>query len=244
MITLRRAQERRHERRRKQDVWLTFSPEQDSDDEVVGFGALAMLNEVMLPASASILSHRHRDADIVTYVREGMLTYEDSLGRSGVIYSGELQRMTAGHGFRHSETNASGTDPAHVFQLFLRPSDAGITPVPLHEQKRFSTAERRGVLRLVASPDARSGSLRVHQDVAIYSAILAAGQHMVHELAVGRSAWCHVVIGEATCGDVVMTSGDGIGVTDERSISLLARTATELMLIDLRAQPVDGTRMG
>ena len=150
------------------------------------------------------------------------------MGRSGVIQAGEFQRMTAGRGLRHSETNASRTEWAHVFQIWLRPSEAGLEPG--HEQKRFSAAERRGGLCVVASPDARRGSLRIHQDALVYSAMLDPGQHVIHELSQGRSAWLHLVQGEVTLGDIVLTTGDGAGVTAEPAVSLTAREETEILL--------------
>jgi redox-sensitive bicupin YhaK (pirin superfamily) len=229
MLTLCRANER-HPHRGRKEVWHTFGPDA-ADARAGGFGALELLDEDRLPPGAGVPGHPRRDAEIVTYVREGALAHEDSMGRSGVIHAGEFQRLTAGRGLRHSETNASRADWAHVFQLWLRPSEAGLAPG--HEQKRFSAAERRGGLCVVASPDARRGSLRIHQDALVYSALLAAGQHVIHELAQGRSAWLHVVQGEATLGDTVLTTGDGAGVTAEPAVSLTACEETEILLIDL-----------
>jgi quercetin 2,3-dioxygenase len=233
MINLRRDKQRRHVRRRDQDVWLTFCAQDRADQFADGFGNLEILNEDRLPpgAGAGVPLHRHHDAEILTYVREGVLAYEDSAGRSGVIQTGEFQRMTAGRGIRHSESNASRTDWAHCFQMWLRPSQAGLEPS--REQKRFSAAERRGALRVVASPDGQSGSLRLHQDALIYSALLDSGQHVIHELSQGRSAWLHVVRGQVTYGDLTLTEGDGAGVTSERAVSLTARSETELLLVDL-----------
>jgi len=234
MITVRRAKERYHDRRRKWEVWHTFYPEDRADALADGFGTLEILNENRLPPGAGVARHPHRDAEVLTYIREGALAHEDSMGRSGVIHAGEFQRMTAGRGIRHSETNASRTDWAHVFQISLRPSETGLEPS--HEQKRFSAAERRGGLCVVASPDARRGSLRIHQDALMYSAMLDPGQHVVHALSPGRRAWLHVVQGEVTVGDVVLTTGDGAGVTAERAVSLTARQETEILLLDLGEQ--------
>jgi len=231
MITLRRAQDRHRDRRCRREVWLTFSPHERPDPLTDGFGVLEVLDEDRLPPGAGGARHARDDAEIVTYVREGSLAYADSTGRSGVIHAGEFQLMTAGRGVRHSESNASQTDWAHAFQLWLRPPAAGLEPS--HEQKRFSAAERRGGLCIVASPDARRGSLRLHQDALMYSGILEPGLHVVHELAPGRSAWLHIVQGEATLVDLVLTTGDGVGVAAERAISLTARDETEILLIDL-----------
>jgi quercetin 2,3-dioxygenase len=234
MITLRRAEERHHDRRHRQDVWRTFYPEDRADGLADGFGTLEILNEDRLPPGADLPPHPHHDAEILTYVREGALAHEDSRGRSGVIQAGEFQCRTALTGIRHSETNASRIDWAHVFQIWLQPSETGLEPS--HEQKRFCVAERRGVLRVVASPDGRRGSLRIHQAALVYSAMLDPGQHVVHELSEGSRAWLHVVQGEVMLGDVVLATGDGIGVTAERAVSFTAREGTEILLVDLGAE--------
>jgi quercetin 2,3-dioxygenase len=231
MINLRRTHERHHDRRHKREVWLTFHRGDGADPLADGFGSLETLDEDRLPPRRDVPRPRHGDAEVVTYVREGALSYEDSIGRSGVVHAGEFQRRTAGRGIRHSETNASRADWAHVFRIRVRSSHDGLEPD--HEQRRFSAAERRGALCVIASPDARRGSLRIHQDVLMYSAMLDPGQHVIHELAQGRSAWLHVVQGEASVGDVVLTTGDGAGVTDERAVSLTAREETEILLIDV-----------
>lgn len=230
MITLRRADERHHDRRRKQEVWHTFGPDR-ADALAGGFGTLEILDEDRLPPGAGVSRHPRRDAEIVTYVREGALAHEDSMGRSGVVHAGEFQRVTARCGIRHSEANASRTEWAHVFQIWLRPSEAGLESS--HEQKRFSAAERRGGLCVVASSDARRGSLRIHQDALVYSAMLDPGQHVIHELTQGRSAWLHVVQGEVTLGDTVLTTGDGAGVAAEPAVSLTAREEAEILLVDV-----------
>jgi redox-sensitive bicupin YhaK (pirin superfamily) len=231
MITLRRAKERHCDQRRKREIWLTFCPKESNDPLAGGLGTLETLNEERLPPGAGVPRHSHHDAEVVTYAREGALAYEDSQGCSGVIQTGEFQRMTPGRGIRHNETNASRIDCAQVFQMGLRSWQAGLEPG--YEQKRFTAAERRDGLCVVASPDARRGSLRIHQDVLVYSAVLDPGQHVVHELTPGRRAWLHVVQGEIAMGDLVLTTGDGAGLTDERAVSLTAREATEILLLDL-----------
>jgi redox-sensitive bicupin YhaK (pirin superfamily) len=231
MITLRRTAQRHHNRRRKQDAWWTFDPKDRTDPLADGFGILESLDEDRLPPGAAVLRHPRHDAEIVTYVREGTLAYEDSMGRSGMIHAGEFRHMTAARGIRHSEANASRTDWAHIFQIWLRPAQPGLEPS--HEQKRFSAAERRGVLCVIAAPDARKGSLRIQQDALVCSAMLDPGQHVVHELAQERSAWLHVVHGEVAMGDLVLSTGDAAGLTAERAVSLTARGASEILLLDL-----------
>jgi redox-sensitive bicupin YhaK (pirin superfamily) len=235
MITVRRNSERQYDRRRKQEGWRTFDAQERSDPLADGFGTMEILNEALLAPSASV-GHPHHDAEIVTYVREGALAYEDSMGRSGVIHGGEFHHMTAGRGIRHTETNASGVDSAHVFQIWVRPSETGLASS--HQQKRFSAADRRGVLCLVASPNAHRGSLRIHQDALMYSAMLDRGQHVVHELTQGRMAWLHLVHGQATLGDIILSKGDGAGIVSQRAVSFTAQEATEVLLFDLAGPPL------
>ena len=255
MITLRRAKERHCDQRGKREIWLTFRPADSNDPLASGLGTLETLNEERLPPGAGTPRHSHHDAEVVTYAREGALAYEDSQGCSGVIQTGEFQRMTPGRGIRHNETNASRTEWAQVFQIGLRPWQNGIEAG--YEQKRFSAAERRDGLCIIASPDARKGSLRIHQDALVYSAMLDPGQHVVHELSPGRRAWLHVVQGEVTLGGLVLTTGDGAGLTDERAVSLTAQAKTEILLLDVgvellgppemalsdRPKPVTNTRL-
>ena len=239
MITFRRAKERECDRGRKQETWLTF-PLAPADPLSRGFGTLESFNEDRLTPGAGVPRHRHHDVEIVTYAYQGALAYEDSMGCSGVIQAGEFQCMTAGRGVRHNEANASRIDGAHIFQIGLRSRQAGLEPG--YEQKRFSTAERRDGLCIVASPDARRGSLRIHQDALIYSAMLDPGQHMVHELAQGREAWLHLVRGEVALGDTILTTGDGAGFTAERAVSLTAQEETEILLLDLGVELAGSSR--
>ena len=231
MITLRRANARHHDRSRKHEAWQTFDPHERTDPLADGFGALESFDEERLSPGATLPRRARRDAEIVTYVRQSALAYDDSSGRPHVIQAGEFQCTTGGRGSQHGETNASQTDWAQVFQIYLRPAQAGLEPGV--EQKRFSTAQRRGGLCVVASPDARRGSLRLHQDALLYSAMLGPGKHVVHELHEGRRAWLHIVEGEVSLVDLLLSSGDGAGLTAERAASLTAREETELLLVDL-----------
>ncbi len=233
MITLRRSKDRHHDLRSKHEAWRSFSPRDRTDPLACGFGALETFSEDRLSPGATVPPHALLDTEIVTCVRDGTLAYEDSTGGTGIVHAGEFHRLTTGRGIRNSETNVSRTNWAHFFQIWLRPSEPGLEPG--HEQKRFSAADRRGVLCVVASPDGRNGSLRIHQDALIYSAMLLPGQHLAHELSPGRSAWLHLVTGEVLLGDLVLAAGDGAGVTSERAVSLTAREESELLLVDLGA---------
>jgi quercetin 2,3-dioxygenase len=235
MMVVRRAKDRRHDRGGKGSLWLTFDSRAEADPLAHGFNGLQILNENRLPPGRASLPHPHRDAEIITYVLDGALAYDDSMGRSGVLNAGEFRRMTAGRGVICTETNASRTDWVHVFQLWLRSRDAGLQPG--HEQKRFSTAERRGRLCLVASRDARMGSLHLREHAFVYSALLERGHHIIHDLVAGRAAWLHVVAGEVTLGDVALLAGDGAGISGVRPVSFTAREETEILLIDLVEEP-------
>jgi quercetin 2,3-dioxygenase len=230
MIILRRNNQRQYDRRRRQEGWRTFTPRSPADPLAGGFCTLELLNEDRLRPGARV-EHSQRDGEVITYVREGALAYQDSLGHAGLIQAGEFHHMTVARGIGHSETNPSRTDAAHVFQIWLSPSELARAPGP--EQKRFSAAERRGTLCVVASPNRRRGSLLVHQDVLMYSAMLDPGQHVVLELAPGRSAWLHLVRGQATVAEVSLITGDSAGITAERAVSLTAREPTEILLLDL-----------
>ncbi len=229
MIRLRRAAERRHDRRNKRDVWRTFDAIDRSDRLGGCFTALEGLDESRLPPRADVPRRLADCGEIVTYVREGTVAYDDSMGHPGVIRAGEFQRMIAAEGAPYREANASRVAWAHVFQIRIRCA----LPEPGREQKRFTAAERRGRLCIVASPDARGGSLHLGRDAWIYSALLESGQHLAHELAPSRAAWLHVVEGEIALGDLVLATGDGAGVAAEYAVSLTARGDSEILLLDV-----------
>lgn len=231
MITVRRGSERVHDKGARQEKWLTFDRQDQADPLAGGFGILEILNEIRLAPGAGIPRNARQEAEILTYVHEGVLAYEDSIGHSGVVQTGEFQRVTSGHGLRHSKMNPSRSDWAHFYQIWLRPSEAELEPG--HEQKRFSAAQRRDRLCLIASLDARSGSLRVHLDALLYSSLLHPGRHLAQELVPGRSAWLHLVRGEVTLGNIVLTAGDGAGLTAEPAVSLTASEASEILLVDV-----------
>jgi len=239
MITTCRADERYRGPHRELDGWSTFAGKMSNGPQGAGFGALVRFDEYRLPPGVRVPPTERCDAEIVTYVREGTLAFEDSHGRSGIIQTGEFERMITEDSVRHSEANPSESEWGHVFQMWLHHSGTGYAPV--REQERFSVAQRRGVLCVIASPDARKGSLRLQIDVVIYSSILYSGQHVVHELGQGRSAWLHVVLGEATLGDLILSTGDGAGIAVERAVSLTAQRATEILLIDLPVPPERST---
>ncbi|QQR73379.1 MAG: pirin family protein [Holophagales bacterium] len=233
MILLRRSDERRHERRRRLEAWHTFPAASATAALADGFGVLTSLDEHRLAPGAAIPRHSRHSAEVVTYVRQGTLVREDSTGVSSLVRAGEFHRMSVGPDLRHHEVNPSPTASTHVFQLWLRPVGSAIGSDP--EQKRFSTAERRHGLCVVASPDLRRGSLRLDQEVLIFSALLGPGQHLIHPLATDRSAWLHLVAGAVTFDELILDAGDGAAITAERSVSMTAREESEILLLDLPA---------
>jgi hypothetical protein len=169
--------------------------------------------------------------EIITYVIDGALEHKDSLGTGEVLRPGEVQRMTAGTGIRHSEFNPSPTEPVHLLQIWLTPERRGLTPG--YEQTAFPEAERRGRWRLVASRDGRVGSVTIHQDAVVYATLLEPGEAVTHELRPGRHAWVQVARGAVTLNGKPLAEGDGAAVSDERSLTVAATAAAELLLFDL-----------
>lgn len=231
MIVLRRSEERRHVRTRGQDTWRTFDADSPTDPLRKGFRALESFNEEGLAPGVGSLLHLRRDIEILTYVREGTLIHEDTSGRRNVINIGECRRCSAASGTTHRAFNRSLRGKTQAFQCCIIPDREHIQFRP--EQKRFPLAERRGMLRLVASPDGEAGSLRIHQDIRVYSSILDPGHHLVHEIAPSRGAWLHVVQGRIRLVDQELRAGDGASLVEEAAVSLTAGEPSEILLFDL-----------
>jgi len=234
MITVRRADERHLDRRHRQELWHSFNPQEPAKPHAGGFGALESLTENRLPPGGVSVARPSREAETVTYICKGAIAQEESTGSSGVVHAGEFQRMAIGQSIRHKETNASRTEWAHIFRISLRPSEVGSNDA--REQMHVAVAQRHNVLRIVTSPDGRQGSLHTHQDALIYSSLIDPGHHLIHELLPGRNAWLHVICGEAASHDMILTQGDGVGVTNEHSVSLTAHEKCEILLVDVGEQ--------
>lgn len=230
MISVYRAGDRLDEVQSDQGAWLAAPLSNEAEPEVEGFGALRAFKEGRLPPRGSAI-HPYEDMEVITYVREGTLLFEDSTGSSGVLQAGEFQLVTAAREIRYSASNASSRDPAHVFQVWLRTSETDLEPS--YTRARFSMAQRHDVLCIVASPDGRDGSLKVHQQAFLYSSMLQKGRRIVHELVPGRCAWLHVIAGGVTLGDEALESGDGAGYRAEHAVSLTATEDSEILLLDL-----------
>jgi redox-sensitive bicupin YhaK (pirin superfamily) len=231
MIRLRKSADRGHFNHGWLDTWHTFSFADYYDPEQVGFRALRVINDDRVAAGQGFGMHGHRDMEIVTYVLEGALEHRDSLGNGEVLRPGELQRMTAGTGVRHSEFNPSPTEPVHLYQIWLLPERRGLQPS--YEQRPFPEEERRGRLRLVASPDGADGSLTIRQDARLYLTTLQAGEAVTHMLKPGRHAWVQALRGQLTVNGQVLTAGDGAAVSDELALHLRGDRDAEVLLFDL-----------
>jgi redox-sensitive bicupin YhaK (pirin superfamily) len=199
----------------------------------MGFGDLRVINEDRVRPGEGFGTHAHRDMEIVSYVLEGELAHRDSMGNGSVIRPGEVQRMSAGRGVTHSETNPSREHPVHFLQIWILPSERGLAPS--YEQKAFPEAERRGRLRVVASRDGRDGSVTIHQDASLAIALLSDGQRVRHQIPKGRVAWVQVARGELTLDGTALRAGDGAAVTDEASLEIAARGPgeAEVLVFDL-----------
>ena len=229
MITIRRAEERGHADHGWLDTYHTFSFADYHDPDKMGFRALRVINEDRVAPGRGFGTHGHRDMEIISYVLDGSLAHRDSMGTDGVIRPGEVQRMSAGTGVMHSEMNGSEKESVHFLQIWIVPERRNITPS--YEQKAFSDDERRGTLRLVASPDAGDGSVKIHQDVRLYTALLD-GQPVTHDFASGRYGWVQVARGEAEVNGQRLKAGDGAAIADERSVTITG-TGAEVLLFDL-----------
>jgi redox-sensitive bicupin YhaK (pirin superfamily) len=198
----------------------------------MGFRQLRVINEDFVAAGRGFPKHGHRDMEIITYILEGALKHEDSMGNGSVIRPGDVQRMSAGTGVRHSEQNASATERVHLLQIWILPHRVDLDPS--YEQKAFSDDERRGQLRLIASEDGRDGSVTVHQDVSLFASLLDAGQEVAREMDQMRHAWIQVARGAITVNGESALQGDGVVVTGESQLTIKAEEPAEILLFDLK----------
>ena len=231
MIKIRKSTERGHLNFGWLDTYHTFSFGEYYDPRNMGFRTLRVINEDFVSAGRGFPEHGHNDMEIVTYILGGALEHRDSMGNGSVIRPGDVQRMSAGTGVRHSEKNPSAEEPVHLLQIWILPAERGIEPG--YEQKSFAEDERRGRLRLVASPDGGEGSVTIHQDARIYSTLLEAGQSVEHALAPGRHAWAQVARGAVEISGQSLAQGDGAAASEEERVVITASEPAEVLLFDL-----------
>jgi redox-sensitive bicupin YhaK (pirin superfamily) len=231
MIEIRKSEERG----RAHHGWLqsqhSFSFADYYDPRHQGFGPLRVINEDRVAAGAGFGTHGHRDMEIISYVLDGALEHKDSMGTGSVLHYGDVQRMSAGSGVRHSEFNGSKTEQVHFLQIWIQPNVEGIPPS--YEEKHFPLEEKQGKLRLVASGDGREGSVLIHQDASLYAAVLDGDDRVEHALQPGRLGYVHVIRGSVDVNGVTLKGGDALKLADEDRVTIGKAEAAELLLFDL-----------
>jgi redox-sensitive bicupin YhaK (pirin superfamily) len=215
------------------DTRHTFSFGHYHDPRFMGFGPLRVINEDTIAPARGFDTHGHRDMEIITYVTSGALRHRDSLGNGSIIRPGDVQRMTAGTGVRHSEYNASDKEAVHLLQIWIEPERECLAPG--YEQKTFSDADKAGQLKLLAARDGRDGALTIHQDADVYASALTPGTALRHDFGAGRLGWLQVVHGAVLVNGSPLEAGDGLALRDEPGIHLQATAAAEVLLFDMGA---------
>jgi quercetin 2,3-dioxygenase len=231
MIALRRGRDRGHANHGWLDSHHSFSFADYYDPAHMGFSVLRVINEDHIAPGMGFGTHPHRDMEIVTFVLEGALKHEDSMGNGSIIRPGDVQRMTAGTGVTHSEFNVSKTDPVHLLQIWLLPAERNLTPS--YEQKSFSEAERQSQLRVIASPDGRKGSVTLHQDASIYAGVLGEDDTLEYRFAAGRRGYLQVAQGDLVLDGHLLRAGDAARISQADRISLGSPKRAEILLFDL-----------
>ena len=232
MITPRRSRDRGHTKIDWLESYHTFSFDQFYDPKFMSFRSLRVLNEDWVRPGAGFPTHPHRDMEIITVVLEGALEHKDSMGNGSVIRPGDIQRMSAGTGITHSEFNPSETEPVHLLQIWLLPSERGLTPS--YEQQNYADAGQTGKLhQLIAAGDGRDGAVRIHQDADLWVAQLTAGEQATHTLRPGRHAWLQMAGGTVSLNGVELQAGDAAAVSDEDRLEVKATDEAKVFLFDL-----------
>ncbi|MDP2247189.1 MAG: pirin family protein [Nitrosomonadales bacterium] len=233
MIKLRKSEERGHANHGWLDSYHSFSFSRYYDPEHMQYSVLRVINEDIVAPDMGFGMHPHKDMEIITYMLSGELRHTDNLGNGSVIRAGDVQRMTAGTGIVHSEFNASAVEPAHLLQIWLLPEHNDLTPG--YEENHFAIDEKRNQWRLIASRDAREGSLLIHQDVSLFATVLEQGSTLSYELAVERSAYLQVARGRVDLNGEVLLAGDAAKIGQQQLIRLHAFEDAEMLLFDLPA---------
>lgn len=231
MIDIRKANDRYSTKRDWLDSRHSFSFGNVGERRFMGFRKLRILNEDSIAPAAGFGMHAHQDMEIVSYVLEGAISHRDSLGTGSTIRPGEIQRMTAGTGIRHSEMNVSDSEPAHFMQIWVQPERCGL--VPGYEQKQMPDVTSPGQLDLIASRDGRDGAVLVHQDINIYRAALRDSAEIRVPLRTGRYAWVQAVRGSGILNGIYMDAGDGAAISSETELELVGQPDAEMLVFDL-----------
>ena len=231
MITPRRSEERGHTKIDWLESYHTFSFDHFHDPKFMHFRSLHVLNEDWVRPGAGFPAHPHRDMEIITVVLEGALEHKDSMGNGSVIRPGDIQRMSAGTGITHSEFNPSETDPVHLLQMWILPSERGLAPS--YEQQNFAQGFQPGKFQPIAGKEGTNGAVRIHQDAELWVAQLTAGERATHFLKPARHAWLQVARGSFSLNGVGLQAGDGAAVSDEDRLEVKATDDAKVLLFDL-----------
>ena len=231
MINLRKSHDRGHANHGWLDSYHSFSFADYYDPQQMGFGALRVINEDSVAPKGGFQTHAHSDMEIITYVLQGTLEHKDSLGNGGVIQAGDVQRMSAGTGVRHSEFNASQTEPVHFLQIWVEPDTQGLAPS--YEQKFFAPEEKQNRWRLIAATDGREGAVIVHQDASIYAAVLKPDQALDYTLAAHRHGYLHLARGRISLNGYPLEAGDGAKIHGPEKLQIIAQEEAEILFFDL-----------
>jgi redox-sensitive bicupin YhaK (pirin superfamily) len=231
MNTVRHSNERGHAEHGWLESYHSFSFADYFDARHIEFGPLRVINEDRVAPGAGFGTHPHRDMEIISYVLSGELAHKDSLGTGSVIRPGDVQRMSAGSGVRHSEFNSSTTQGLHFLQIWIKPNVVGIEPS--YEEKHFADNDKQGRLRLIASPDRRDGSVLIHQDASLYAGRFDGEEHATLELKPGRRSYVHVARGEVRANGVELGAGDALKVTDAPAVRIDGGRGAEVLVFDL-----------
>jgi len=231
MIQIRRSLERGHVRTSWLDSRHSFSFGEYHDPEHMGISNLRVINDDRIAGGGGFPTHGHRDMEIISYVLDGALEHKDSMGNGSVMRPGDVQRMSAGRGVRHSEFNPSAEESTRLLQIWLTPNRIGVEPA--YDQRHFGAEERRGRLRLLVSPDGRDDSIATHQDALLYGTLLRHGVGLSYKLAEGRSGYVHVARGSAEVNGEALNDGDAAILKAEREVRLEGIDDAEILLFDL-----------
>ena len=231
MIEIRKGEDRGYADHGWLRSYHSFSFADYRDPAHMGFGHLRVINEDRIQPGTGFGTHGHRDMEIISYVLEGALAHQDSMGNGSAIVPGDVQRMSAGKGVMHSEFNHAQDGVTHFLQIWIEPNVMGIPPS--YEQEHFDAAAKKGRLRLVASPDGREGSVTIHQDAHVYAALLDGADRATHKLQPGRRAYLHVARGRLTANGQPLEAGDALKATNTSEIALEKGEEAEVLLFDL-----------
>ena len=232
MLYLRKSEDRGHANFGWLDSYHSFSFGQYHDPNFMGFGPLRVINDDKIAGGGGFPMHPHDNMEIVTYMLAGALAHKDSLGSGSTIRRGDVQRMTAGTGIRHSEFNPSATDTAHLLQIWMLPEARGLAPS--YEEKHLDPADRKGKLQLIASRGARDSSVHINQDIDLYASVLGADGKVRHSFREGRLGWLQVALGSVTANGMDLKQGDALAIADEAALEITGTSAdAEVLLFDM-----------